>query len=79
MFENPPADSDERFVVMLTVDEAGEALFTDDDLAALGQQPVTAITTIVRAGLTHNGFDLSGLLEAKKDLGQTESSPSAVV
>lgn len=46
-------------------DEAGNRILKDDDYETFSQQPVTAITTVVKAAMLNNGLGTEGLDAAK--------------
>ena len=45
-----------RFVVLVAVDKDGELAFTDEDAAALGEEPQSVIDRIFEAGRKLNGL-----------------------
>lgn len=63
-----------RLVALCVVDEAGERLFADEDVEALGAKSAAALDRVFSAAQRLNGFTSADVEELE---GNSESGPSA--
>lgn len=78
-FANPTKDVRARLAVFTVCDEAGNPLFTETDLEALGRKSVAPLQRIFNAALKLNRISKSDVDELEKNSGAipSDSSPSA--
>jgi len=62
----------ERLLVACVCDEAGSALFTDDDIEALGRQPISMIEPMVVAAQKLAGFSVEEVEAMAKNSDETD-------